>query len=109
MGRHNGNPYLCNWDLGIVYKGLADWLDVGFDFRKECEKDSKGKFRHENRPHLNRTLKGRLLNLDVSNRSRFSRKDKENKDTVWEYRNKTKVKFPVELTALKLRPYVAEE
>lgn len=109
MGRHNGNPYLYNWDLGLVYKGFTDWLDIGFNFRKEYEKDSKGKFRHENRPHLNLTVKGRLLDLDVSNRSRFSWRDIENKEEVWEYRNKSTVKFPLELTKLKLQPYVAEE
>jgi hypothetical protein len=109
MGRHNGNPYLHNEDLGIVYKGLADWLDIGFNFRKEYEKDSKGKFRHENRPHLNLTVKGKMLGLDVSNRSRFEWRDRENKDDLWRYRNKSTIKFPLRLTRLNLRPYIAEE
>jgi len=26
LGRHNGNPYLYNVNMGIVYRGFADWL-----------------------------------------------------------------------------------
>jgi hypothetical protein len=109
FGRHNGNPYLHNVDLGIAYKGLADWLDLGFNFKKEYEKDSSGKFRHENRPHLNITVKGKLFDLPTSNRSRLEWRDFETKEEVWRYRNRTTVKLPLKLTRLNLQPYVAEE
>jgi hypothetical protein len=109
FGRHNGNPYLHNVDLGIVYKGLAEWLDLGFNFKKEYEQDSSGKFRHENRPNLNITVKGKLFGLPVSNRSRLAWRDFETKKEVWRYRNKSTVKLPLKLTKLSLQPYVAEE
>lgn len=109
FGRHNGNPYLHNVDLGIVYKGLTEWLDLGFNFKKEYEKDSSGKFRHENRPHLNITVRGKLFDLPASNRSRLEWRDFENKEEVWRYRNKMTVKLPIKLTKLNLQPYVAEE
>ncbi|MBN1391489.1 MAG: DUF2490 domain-containing protein [Sedimentisphaerales bacterium] len=96
-------------DAGFVYKGLADWIDLGVNFRLVYEKDSAGEWRQENRPHLNVNLKGKLFGLDVSGRSRFEYRDRENKDDVWRYRNKFTVKLPFELTALKLKPYVADE
>jgi hypothetical protein len=109
FGRHNGNPYLHNVDLGIVYKGLAEWLDIGFNFKKEYEQDSPGKLRHENRPNLNITVKGRLFDLSISNRSRLEWRDFEIKEEVWRYRNKSTVKLPLKLTKLNLQPYIAEE
>lgn len=109
LGRHNGNPNLHNVDMGVVYRGLADWLDIGMSFKKEYEKDSTGKFRHENRPHLNVTLKGKLFNLDTRNRARIEYRDREHKKTVYRFRNKTTFNLPVKLTTLQLQPYVAEE
>jgi len=109
FGRDNGNPYLHNVDLGIVYKSLAEWLDLGLNFKKEYEKDSSGKFRHENRPNLNITVKGKLFDLPFSNRSRLAWRDFETKEEVWRYRNKSTIKLPFKLTKLNLQPYVAEE
>jgi hypothetical protein len=109
FGRHNGNPYLYNVDLGIVYKGLAEWLDLGFNFKKEYEQDSSGEFRNENRPNLNITVKGKLFELPVSNRSRLAWRDFETKEEVWRYRNRSTAKLPFRLTKLNLQPYVAEE
>ncbi len=109
LGDDGGNLYYQHSDLGFVYAGLADWLDLGFNFRYVFEKDSKDIWREENRPHFNITLKGQLFNLDVSNRSRFEYRDRENKNDVWRYRNKVTVKLPFELTNRKLQPYLADE
>jgi hypothetical protein len=104
-----GELYYHHSDLGFVYKSLADWIDLGVNFRKVYSKDSKGKWTQEDRPHLNATLKGKVFGLDVSDRSRLEYRDRENEKDVWRYRNKVTVKLPVELTGLKLQPYVAEE
>jgi hypothetical protein len=109
-GRHNGNPYLYNVDMGIVYRGLADWLDVGLSFKKEYEQDSSGKFRHENRPHLNFILKGKLCGLDTSSRLRFEYRDREHKKHEYRFRNKTTIKIPCKgLVDAGLQPFIAEE
>jgi len=50
-----------------------------------------------------------MFDLDLSNRSRFEYRDRENKEDLWRYRNKTTVKFPLKLTNLKLQPYIADE
>jgi hypothetical protein len=50
-----------------------------------------------------------MFGLSVSDRNRFEYRDREDEDDVWRYRNKVTVKFPFELTLLKLKPYVADE
>lgn len=109
LGDDAGHLYYHHSDIGFVYKSLADWIDLGFNYRQVFERDSKDKWRQENRPHLNVMLKGKLFGLDLSDRSRFEYRDRENKKDLWRYRNKVTVKFPLELTSLKLQPYLAEE
>jgi len=109
LGDGAGNLYWHHSDLGLVYKGLADWIDFGFNYRQIFEKDSKGQWRPENRPHLNVTLKGRLFDLDLSDRSRLEYRDRENQTDVWRYRNMFSVTSPLEFTELKLKPYLADE
>jgi hypothetical protein len=96
-------------DMGFVYRGLAHWIELGFNYRQVFEKDSKGQWRRENQPHLNVTLKGKVCGLDLTDRSRLEYRDRENKEDVWRYRNKLTVKLPFELTELKLQPYLADE
>ena len=109
LGESGGDFYYQHTEMGLVYSGLADWLDVGFDYRQISEKDSTGAWRDEHRPQLNVTLKTKLLGLDWADRSRFEYRDRENKKDLWRYRNKLTLKLPVELTELKLKPYIAEE
>ena len=109
FGDDGGHLYYQHSDLGFVYKSLADWIDLGFNYRQVFEEDSKDKWRQENRPHLNVMLKGKLFGLDLSDRSRFEYRDRESKKDLWRYRNKVSVKFPLELTSLKLQPYLADE
>lgn len=110
FGDDAGEFYYHHSDLGFVYKGFADWVDLGFNYRQVFERtDSEGEWTQENRPHLNVTLKGQLFGLNVSDRSRFEYRDREDKNDLWRYRNKVTVKFPLELTELKLKPYLADE
>ncbi len=109
FGNDGGNLYYNHSDLGFVFSGLTDWLDLGLNYRQVFEKDSKSEWRQENRPHFNITFKGKLFDFDLSTRSRFEFRDRENKDDVWRYRNKITVKFPFELTELKLKSYLADE
>lgn len=109
LGDDGGHFYYHHSDLGFTYKGLADWLDLGFNYRQVYEEDSAGEWRVEHRPHLNLTVKSRIFDLDVSNRARIEYRDREVKQDVWRYRHKVTVKLPFELTNLKLKPYVADE
>ncbi|MDT8301474.1 MAG: DUF2490 domain-containing protein [Sedimentisphaerales bacterium] len=109
LGDDGGNLYYQHSDIGVTYTGLADWLDLGFNYRYVFEKDSSEKWREENRPHFNVTAKGLLLGLEVSDRSRFEYREREIKEDVWRYRNKITLKLPFVLTDLKLQPYIADE
>jgi len=76
-----GEFYYHHFDLGFVYKSIADWIDVGVNFRKVYTKDSEGEWRQEDRPHLNATLKAKIFGCQMSDRSRI--------DTVIEKRQRT--------------------
>ena len=109
LGDDGGNFYYEHSDLLFTYSGLAKWLDVGAGFRLVYEKDSHDEWQRENRPHLNVTLKGKLFDCSVSSRNRFEYRDRTAAEDVWRYRNKFTVNLPFELTALKLKPYTADE
>jgi len=109
MGESAGKLYLHYTDAGFVYGGLADWLDLGFVYRQVYGRDSSGSWMEEHRMLLNATLKGNFLGIDFADRSRFEYRDRDNKNDGWLYRNKFTLKFPMELTTLKLKPYIADE
>ena len=109
LGDDGGTLYYQHSELGAMYKGLAEWLELGFNYRQIFERDDERVWKLENRPHVNITLKGKLSDLDLSNRSRFEYRIREDKDDLWRYRDKVTVKLPDELTGLKLKPYVANE
>lgn len=109
LGNDGGHLYYQHSDIGLTYTGLAKWIDLGFNYRYIIEKDSNAKWLEENRPHFNVTVKGSLIGLDVSDRSRFEYRDRESKENVWRYRNKITVKLPSEIAGVKLSTYVADE
>ena len=109
LGDDGGNLYYEHTDLAFTYTGLTEGIDAGVGFRLIYEKNSSDDYKRENRPHFNVTFKGKLFDWSVSDRNMFEYRDKDNKEDVWRYRNKVTIKFPVELTALKIKPYIADE
>ncbi|MHC4556998.1 MAG: DUF2490 domain-containing protein [Planctomycetota bacterium] len=109
FGNDAGHFYYNHSDLGFVYTSLADWMDLGFNYRQVFHKDSAGDWRRENRPHLNVTLKTEVNDFALSSRSRLEYRDREIKKDIWVYRHKATIKLPFELTKLKLQPYIADE
>jgi hypothetical protein len=105
----SGHLYLHQTDLGFVYGGLADWIDVGFNFKESFKEESDGHWSRENRPHLNITVKGRVGTLDVTDRSRLEYRDFEDGEDTWRYVNQLKVRLPCEFTRFKVRPYFADQ
>jgi len=108
FGRSGDDPYHHNTDVGLVYKGLADWVDVSLNFRKEYERDSSGKFRRENRSHVNIAFKGELDGYKFGDRVRLEYRDKESSNT-WRFRNKFSINFPFTLTEFNLQPFISDE
>lgn len=109
LGESGRRLYYHHSEPGFTYSGLAKWIDLGFNYRQVFERNSKGKWKREDQPNLNITLKGKLFGLDLSDRSRIEYRVLEDRKDVWRYRNKLTAKLPFELTELKLQPYVADE
>jgi len=110
FGNKGGNLYHHYSDLGFVYSGLADWIDIGLNYRQISEKDdSTDRWYRENRPHMNVTFKWKMWDLALSDRNLFEYRDRENGKRLWRYKNKFTVKLPWKLTAWKLQPYFADE
>ena len=103
-----GHFYYHHTDLGFVYGGLADWIDLGFNFKEVFLEEDDGHWSRENRPHVNITVKGPVGPFDVSDKSRFEYRDMEDLEDLWRYVNRLKVKLPFELTKFNIRPYVAD-
>jgi len=107
-GDNARNPYYNHSDLGIVYSGLASWLDVGINYRHVHEEKSND-WKVENRPHLNADVKWKLFDVAFSNRGRLEYRNREDADNYWRYRNKFSIKLPLQLTKLEIQPYLADE
>lgn len=96
-------------DLGFIYQGLADWVDLGFHYRHAFRRDGSSGWLQERRPHLNVTVKSKPGEFDLSDRSRLEYRNKEQARDQWRYTNKLMIKLPYELTKWKLRPCFADQ
>ena len=92
FGNDAGYFYYHHTDLGFVYGGLADWIDLGFNFKEVFLEEDDGHWSRENRPHVNITVKGPVGAFDVSDKSRFEYRDMEDLEDLWRYVNRLKVK-----------------
>jgi len=109
LGDDAGHLYYHHTDLGFTYKSLADWIDIGFNYKQAFVEQSDGNWSRENRPHFNITFKGRLGSLAFSDRSRFEYRDLQYSDDLWRYVHKLEVDPPFEFTQYKFRPYIADQ
>lgn len=108
FGDNAGDFYYQHTDLGVTYSGLADWVDVGANYRSVLSK-SGDNWANENRPHLNLNLKTKIADVSLSNRSRVEFRMKRSVEDKIRYRNKTTFKFPSIWKKADLKPYVADE
>jgi len=107
-GDNATNPYYNHSDLGVNYSGLAEWLDLGLNYRHIHEEKSDN-WKVENRPHFNATAKWKLLDIAFSNRGRLEYRNREDAENYWRYRNKFSIKTPLKLSKLEIQPYIADE
>lgn len=99
--------YYHHYDLGIVYD-LNKNLSLGLNYRQVYEK-KKGKFKEENRPHINATLKWDLWGFKFDDRNRLQYRHFDYQTDFWQYRNKFTVKFPWKFTKIEIQPYLSDE
>ena len=96
-------------DLGFVYEGLADWVDLGFNYRHAFKRYDSTDWLQERRPHVNITVKSQLDGIDLYDRSRIEYRDRKDARDMWRYTNKLTIRPPHECTKWKLRPYFADQ
>lgn len=99
--------YYRHYDCGFVW-GLNKNLDIGLNYRWVCEKKN-GKFKEENRPHLNAFVKWEIFSLKLEDRSRLQYRHFDYQTDFWQYRNKITVKFPCIFSKIEIQPYIADE
>ena len=109
VGKSGDDPYAHKTDVGLVYRSLGDWIDVSLSFKKKFERDSSGKFRGENRPHINFMFKGEMFGCKLGDRVRLEYRDKETTEDYWRFRNKFTINSPFTLTEFNLQPYISDE
>lgn len=100
--------YYQHSDAGATYSGIANWLDIGLNYRLVFEEKSDG-WSYENRPHLNATLKYTLEGFKLRNRGRLEYRDKESGEDGWRYRNKFAIRYPIKIKDFEISPYIADE
>jgi hypothetical protein len=109
------NFYYEHSDIGILYRGLADWIDIGLNYRAIYDRDDNDWV--EGRPHLNVDLNGKLFGIEFQDRSRLEYRAMDGDGDVWRYRNKFTINRPFEHLPERIRerargrvrPYVADE
>lgn len=58
-------------DYGVVYSGLADWIDLDFTLKQKFEVAGED-WERETRPLLNVTVKSTVFGCGLSNRARLA-------------------------------------
>lgn len=116
MGNDAGTLTRYHEDIGVVYHGLADWIDLGINYRSIEKKTDDGDWDHTDRGHLNFTFYGKLFGRDVSNRLRLEYNSGQAIDDFGTFRNKFTLNAPFELhprreifKSYTIKPYLAYE
>ncbi len=107
FGENASEFYYQHYDWGVVY-GFDKRLDIGFNYRQVYEK-YKHKWREENRPHVNATLKLDLWRFKFEDRNRLEFRYFRYRNDFIRYRNKFTLKFPFDFKKMKVSPYVSDE
>jgi len=110
--------YYRHTDVGVTYRGLSDWIDLGLRYRGVFGAASDNKGHIENRPYLQMKINGDVLGFHVSNRNRLEFRDRKDAgDDGWRYRAMFTLNEPFErirpgkrrLLKDKIRPYISDE
>jgi len=118
LNDRGGTLYYGQSDFGLLYKSLAEWLDIGINYTVIYGYGENADSTDENRTSLSAILRSKILDRDVSDRLRLEYRDRAEKSNMWRFRNKFTVNRLFEdldtrgLRLLKegvIKPYVADE
>ena len=107
FGEDASEFFYQHYEWGVVY-GFDKRLDIGFNYRQIYEKYKK-KWREENRPHANATVKLDIWKFRFEDRNRLEYRHFRYKDDFVRYRNRFMLKYPFEFRKIKIAPYVSDE
>lgn len=109
FGENATEFYYQHYEWGFVY-GFHKMLDLGFFYRLVLERYKK-KWREEDMPNLNATLKFDLWKFKFDDRNRLEFRHFRYRDDFIRYRNKFTVKLPVDFAKQKIKvsPYLSDE
>lgn len=107
FGENAHELYYQHYDFGFVY-GFDKSLDLGFFYRLVLEKYKK-KWREEDMPNVNATIKLDFWKFKFDDRNRIEYRHFRFKDDSIRYRNKFTLKYPIDFKKIKISPYVSDE
>lgn len=107
FGEDASELYYQHYDWGFVF-GFDKMLDIGLNYRQVCDK-YKHKWREENRPHINATLKLDIWKFKFEDRNRLEYRHFRYRADFIRYRNKSMLKFPITFKGIKISPYTSDE
>ena len=109
FGENAHELYYQHYDWGFVY-GFDKMLDLGFFYRLVLEK-FQHKWREEDQPNVNATVKLDLWKFKFDDRNRLEYRHFRYKDDSMRYRNKFTLKLPFDFAKMKIRisPYSSDE
>lgn len=108
FGDDSGELYAQANELSFTYSAMADWLDVSVAYCQLFAKNGNA-WNQTNIPWLAGKLKWELLDMNMSNQSRFDYNRREQSDNGWIYKNCTVADLPFKLTSLEMQPYIYDE
>lgn len=106
-GDNAGELCYQHYEPGLTYE-VNKHLDISLKYRQIYDKKG-GKFKEENQPNLNVTLKWPFLYCSFDNRARLEYRHFDYQADSWMYRNKLTAKLPFKFTKFEIQPYIADE
>ena len=107
FGENATELYYQHYDFGFVY-GFDKRLDLGLFYRLIFER-YKQKWREEDMPNINATIKLDFWKFKFDDRNRIEYRHFRYKDDSIRYRNKFSLKYPIDFKKIKISPYISDE
>ena len=107
FGENATELYYQHYDFGGVFS-FDKMLDLGFFYRQVFERYRK-KWRAEDMPNVNATIKLDLWLFKFEDRNRIEYRHFRYRDDMIRYRNKFALKLPLDFAKIKVAPYVSDE
>lgn len=107
FGENASELYYQHYEWGAIF-GFDKMLDIALCYRLVLDK-YKHKWREEDQPNVNMTLKFDLWKFKLDDRNRIEYRHFRFKEDSVRYRNKFGIKLPLDLLKMKVSPYAADE